>query len=239
MKKLMLIGGGEVGRGHTSYETKEIDEEIVRMTQKEKPIFLFIGLASSFSDSYYDTMKKIYKELGCTCTYLKKKNIINNPDIVKNKIESADIIYICGGDTIKLIEDIKNYEIDTLLEDALNKGTVLAGISAGAILLSQGGYSDALILRGESENYEYLSGLNFVNINICPHYKSNENKDSSLMNYLDSHNKEKMYCLENCTALKILDNSYQVLKSNPTKNVYICTKKEELIEEIINTGTID
>ena len=101
MKKLMLIGGGETGRGTTSYETKEIDEEVVKMTGKENPNFLFVGLASSFSDSYFDTMKKIYKELGCTPVYLKKKNILNNPDIVETKIKEADIIYICGGDTVK------------------------------------------------------------------------------------------------------------------------------------------
>jgi hypothetical protein len=60
MKKLMLIGGGDTGRGNSTYETKEIDEEVVKMTEKENPIFLFIGLASSHSDSYYDTMKKIW-----------------------------------------------------------------------------------------------------------------------------------------------------------------------------------
>ena len=86
--KLMLIGGGEIGRGSTNYETKEIDEEIVKMSDKEKPNLLFIGLASSFSDSYYDYIKNIYKELGCNTVYLKKKNVINNPDIVKNKISS-------------------------------------------------------------------------------------------------------------------------------------------------------
>ena len=59
MHKLMLIGGGEVGRGNTSYETEKIDQEIVKITNKEHPNFLFIGLASSFSDSYYDIMKKI------------------------------------------------------------------------------------------------------------------------------------------------------------------------------------
>ena len=81
MKKMVLIGGGDIGRGNTAYETKEIDEEIVKMTNIDKPNFLFIGLASSFSDSYYDTIKKIYKTLGCETVYLKKKNIINNPDM--------------------------------------------------------------------------------------------------------------------------------------------------------------
>lgn len=238
MKKLMLIGGGEVGRGHTSYETKEIDEEIVKMTGKENPNFLFVGLASSFSDSYYDTMKKIYKDLGCTCAYLKKKNIINNSDIVKNKILDADIIYICGGDTVKLINDIKEYEIDPLLEEAADSGTVLVGMSAGAILLSRGGYSDALILRGESEKHEYLEGLGIINIDFCPHYKSNSLKDTELYEYLKD-NSDKMFCLENCAALKVVGNSYQIIKSDDTKNGYLCSYEGELIETLLANGSLN
>jgi len=65
MGKFMLIGGGDVGRGRTNYETGLIDLEVVKMTQKDNPNFLFVGLASNFSDSYYDTMKKIYQESIC------------------------------------------------------------------------------------------------------------------------------------------------------------------------------
>ncbi|MBQ9019105.1 MAG: Type 1 glutamine amidotransferase-like domain-containing protein [Bacilli bacterium] len=232
MKKLMLIGGGDTGRGTTSYETKEIDEEIVKMTEKEKPNFLFIGLASSHSDSYYDTMKKIYKDLNCETVYLKKKNIINNPDIVVNKIENADIIYICGGDTVKLINDIKEYKIDKLLLNAYNKGTVLAGMSAGAILLSNKGFSDSLIVRGESNKHEFIKGLNFVNLNFCPHYHSNPTKTKELEEYLSKHN-EEVYSLENCTALKIVDNKISIIKSNKNSKAFLVSYKDKLIEKEI------
>ena len=64
MAKFVLIGGGDVGRGNTSYQTEVIDKKVVELTGKVNPNFLFVGLASSFSDSYFDTMKKIYmKEL--------------------------------------------------------------------------------------------------------------------------------------------------------------------------------
>ena len=224
MKKLMLIGGGETGRGTTTYETKEIDEEVVKMTEKENPIFLFIGLASSHSDSYYDTMKKIYKELGCTTEYLKKKNIINNPDIVKDKISRADIIYICGGDTVKLITDIKEYEIDKLLKEAYNRGCVMAGMSAGAIMLSREGFSDSLIFRGESDKHEFIKGFKFIDISICPHYHSNEVKDKEL---LDSIKDKEVYGLENGTALKIIDDKIEYIKSIKENNIYLVTKDKE------------
>ena len=222
MKRIVLIGGGDIGRGNTLYETKEIDEEIIKMTNKENPNFLFIGLASSYSDSYYDTIKKIYKDLGCNTSYLKKKNIINNPDITKNKILNADIIYIGGGDSIKLINEIKVYKIDSLLEEALNKGTVLAGISAGAILLSKEGFSDSLILRGESDKYSFLEGLNLVNINICPHYSLEKS-----IQLKEQINNREIYCLENSTALKIEDDSITIIKANPNNNIYLISKTKE------------
>ena len=224
MKKMVLIGGGDIGRGNTTYETKEIDEEIVKMTNIDKPNFLFIGLASSFSDSYYDTIKKIYKNLGCETVYLKKKNIINNPDIVKDKISNADIIYIGGGDSIKLINEIKEYKLDILLKEAYKKGTILVGISAGAILLSKEGFSDSLILRNESNKHSFVEGINLNNLIISPHYNSSIEKTNELKEQVASR---KVYGLENCTALKIEDDKISIIKSNSEKNVYLLSNNQE------------
>ena len=56
MEKLVCIGGGEVPRIKNwiqlPYETKEIDEEIVRLSGKQNPKLLFIGTASTNSYDY-------------------------------------------------------------------------------------------------------------------------------------------------------------------------------------------
>ena len=82
--RLVLIGGGDIGRNNTKYETKEIDEEIVRLTNKEKPNFLFIGLASSFADSYYKVIKDIYKNLGCETNKISNKTL-THMEVVEKK----------------------------------------------------------------------------------------------------------------------------------------------------------
>ena len=219
MAKFVLIGGGDVGRGNTSYETYNIDKRIVELTGKSNPNFLFCGLASSFSDSYFDTMKKIYKDFGCKCVYLKKKNIINNPDIVKNKIESSDIIYFCGGDSVKLVNDLKEYGIDELLREKVKSDCVIAGISAGAIMCSNDGYSDSLKMRGESDKYDFVPGLGFVDISFCPHFVVDGERSKELVSDLDGVSKE-VYCLEDLTAL-VVDNDISVIKCSEDKNVYI------------------
>ena len=231
MKKCVLIGGGDIGKGRTIYQTKEIDEEIVKLTHKDNSNFLFIGLASSYADSYYDTIKKIYKNLGCKTVYLKKNNLIHNPDLVKEKIEKADIIYIGGGDTIKLLDYCREYNLDIQLQKAYERGCVLVGISAGAILLSKEGFSDSKILRGESNKYEFIEGLNFIDISICPHYHEDYNKTKQLEEELKV-NKE-VYGIENGTALKIIENDISYIKSIDRNNIYLCFNDNEFKEKIL------
>ena len=144
--KIVAIGGGEIGRAGTSYQTKEMDEEIVRLTNKENPKFLFIGLASSFADSYYKIIKDIYKNLGCETGKISNKTL-THMEVVESKIKEADIIYVGGGDTSKLMSIIKENKIDVMLKKAMERGCVMAGISAGAIIWCKKGLSDYRIMR--------------------------------------------------------------------------------------------
>lgn len=231
MAKFMLIGGGDVGRGNTSYETGEIDKRIVAECGKEHPNFLFVGLASSFSDSYFDTMKKIYKELGCECVYLKKKNIINNPDIVKAKIDAADIIYFCGGDSVKLVNDLREYGIDKLLAEKIKRDCIVAGISAGAIMCCREGYSDSLKMRGESDKYDFVDGLGFIDIAFCPHYIQDGERALEMINDLEG-NKKEVICLEDGVALLVNDGKWDIVKCSSEKNGYLFKDGEYCLLDI-------
>ena len=67
-KKIVAIGGGENGRlledgTFAPYNTQKIDEEIVKLSNKENPHFLFINHAMpslKVQESYFQTMQKIY-----------------------------------------------------------------------------------------------------------------------------------------------------------------------------------
>ena len=102
MKKLVCIGGGEIPRYKDRillpYETKEIDEEIVRLSNKSNPKFLFISIASSHPEEYFEGIKKVYEKLGCIVSHL---NINKSYDDIKKDILNTDIIYeneiVCSG----------------------------------------------------------------------------------------------------------------------------------------------
>ena len=86
MGKIVAIGGGENGRGEHPYETGPFDREIVRLTGKDDPNFLFIGLANSFADSYYATMCDIFHgRLGCTHTDHLTEADLRDPDTLRRR----------------------------------------------------------------------------------------------------------------------------------------------------------
>ncbi|PJC37072.1 peptidase E, partial [Candidatus Peregrinibacteria bacterium CG_4_9_14_0_2_um_filter_53_11] len=50
-----------------------------------------------------------------------------------DKILSADLIYVGGGNTLKMMLRWKRFGVTTLLKQAYRKDIVLAGVSAGSI----------------------------------------------------------------------------------------------------------
>ncbi len=253
LKKLVAIGGGENGRQlsdgtYTTYDTKAIDQEIIRLTGKDKPNFLFINHAMSFSidiqESYYQTMKKIYGDLfGCNCKDLKTSEL-ENIDLVKEKIAWADIIYEGGGDTKSMIELWKKTGFDHILYDAYNDGKVISGISAGAVCYFKSCNSD---LEDEnSKEFEIVECLDWFNAFITPHCDEEGRLESTKKQL--NENKLIGIMLSNRSAIEIVDNKYRILTDNNGSinkpfvlkaywddNVY----KEKILPESIEYDSLD
>lgn len=231
--KLMLIGGGDIGRADTKYETGTIDEEVVKMAKKEEPNFLFISLASSFGDSYYKIIKDIYKNLGCKTGKISNKTL-SHMEVVEKKIKEADIIYIGGGDTVKLVNILKETGMDKMLKESLDNNTVLAGVSAGAIAYLKYGLSDVEIMNNISNNYVKVEGLGFLDYMFVPHFSSDPKKKLDLEDVLRKNNDIKAYCLDNCAALKIEDDKISVIKSKSDAKCYKASYSVKFnLEEIL------
>ena len=211
MKKLVCIGGGEIPRYKNEillpYETKEIDQEIVKLSNKEHPRFLFISIASSHPKEYFEGIKKIYEELGCIVSHLN----INKPfNELEHDILSTDIIYIGGENTKYLVEQLKNKKLDKLLIKAYNSGIVCSGLSAGSYCWFR-------------YNYDLIEGMNVINAVNCVHY---DQKDEISKNKLYDVVKEKNiigYAIDNQVALEFIDDDIKVIKSNDNKNAYRIT----------------
>lgn len=80
MGKFVAIGGGENGHHNTKYETAPFDKEIIKLTGKTTPNFLFIGLANSHPDYYL----RLWTEYTPVCIAVKP--IIYDMKILNIKI---------------------------------------------------------------------------------------------------------------------------------------------------------
>ena len=130
------------------------------------------------------------------------------------------------------MDTVKSYGIDELLKSAYDRGAVLVGISAGGIMLSRDGYSDSLILRGESDKYTFIDGLGFTDISFCPHYNADDNKKKSL--YSDLENTSKVvYGVEICCALEVVDDKISIIRSRDGANAWKIKYDKKIIEEEI------
>ena len=222
MKKLVCIGGGEIPRYKNEiilpYETKEIDEEIVKLSNKENPKFLFISIASSHPEDYFEGIKKVYDKLGCTVTHLD----INKPyDELEKDILNTDIIYIGGGNTKHLIEQLKYKKIDELLIKAYNTGIVCSGLSAGSYCWFK-------------YNYDLIEGMNVINAVNCVHYDQKDETAKIKLYNVVKENKIVGYAIDNQVALEFIDDEIKVIKSNLLRNAYkITCINEKIVEEIM------
>ena len=219
MKKLVCIGGGEIPRYKDGvllpYETKEIDEEIVRLSNKSNPNLLFISIASSNPDEYFKGIKDVFSKLGCNVSHL---DITKSYDEIKDSILNTDIIYIGGGNTKHLMEVLKDKKIDELLIEAYNKGIVCSGLSAGSYCWFKC-------------NYDLIEGMNVINAINCVHYDVKDNVAKNKLYDVVRNKNLVAYALDNQVALKIIDDKISVIKSNKDKNAYKITFTDNKIVE--------
>lgn len=215
-RKIVAIGGGENGRfledgSQTLYETEPMDKEIIRLTNKSTPNYLFLGHAMCFSkeiqDSYYETMRKIYcDKFGCNCRHLSADDLYND-ELVKELVDWADIIYEGGGDTRAMIKHWKETGFDTILKDAWEKGKVICGISAGAVCWFNFCNSDC-----EESKFEVVECLNWFNAFVTPHCDEDGRYESTKTQLKE--NKMLGLMLSNCSAVAIIDDKYKIISSN-------------------------
>lgn len=219
-KTIVAVGGGEIGRikvlpdgtlCQTEIETTLIDKFIVNATGKLNPKMLFIGTASQDKVSYLEVVSEHFKgRLGCSS--VESLNLIDSGisfEDIKNKIFSADIIYIGGGDTTTMLKIWKEFGVDKLLYEAYQKGIVLAGISAGAICWFE--YYDNMDDIDTIEQLEIIPGLAFIKGFGVPHYNQLSDDEKSIINNKLREKDLKGWSLDDCVAIVFQDDELKII----------------------------
>jgi dipeptidase E len=240
--KIVAIGGGENGRPGKPYEIKKFDEEIVKMTNLSNPNFLFIAFTQSSAEGaedYYNIINRNFTNLGCICEHLREKDL-QDMNIINKKITEANIIYVGGGNTLRLMNILRKYHIDEMLRSVGEKGTILCGISAGAICWHNFGNSDSRKFTSNSNKLIKVTGLGFIPALYCPHYDNESARQEDLKRMMKT-TKGVALAFESCSALKIIENKYWVLKTKESAKAWKCYwyKGKYIKTELPTTGEVD
>ncbi len=95
---------------------------------------------------------------------------------IEKKILGTDIVYVGGGNTLRMMRMWRKHSVDLLLRKAWENGTVMAGLSAGSICWFEAGHSDSRKGADPTKAFEYMKvrGLGLIEGLHCPHYDVEE-----------------------------------------------------------------
>lgn len=234
MGTIFAIGGGEM----RDLETFAIDKKIVESTGMKSPKALFIPTASDEPQGYIDLFNYVYGEkLGCNTDVLLLLEGKTSTDESRKKIMDADIIYVGGGNTRKMLQVWEKYEIDNSLKVAHKNGKILSGLSAGSICWFKSGHSDSNSFDAEGEwNYIRIEGLNLIDAMHCPHYNEDIREEDFNKKILEYD--EIGIAIDNNCAIEFKDNYYKIHKSDVQSKAYKVYQVDgkTIREELNNTS---
>ena len=200
------------GANYDKRESLKIDLDIIKETKKESPVVLLIAIASYDNDKKIEQFKSYYESLNAKVVVLYTADMDNTKEEILFQMKYADVIYFTGGITSKLVKFITVYKLRDDLIELCKAGKIIAGVSAGAIMMFTRGFGDkdAYTYNLETVNHQFVDGNNIFDGVFCPHYQ----KDGLLV-FNDEVKQYSLngYALENGCALKINQDGYYVIKS--------------------------
>ena len=232
-RNIIAIGGGDIRQ----QQTLAIDKEIVQFSGKKQPTLLFIPTASSDKVSYCDEIRELFSDLGCLVDVLYLIKERPSTSIIEQKILSADIIYVGGGNTLKMMTLWRRLGIDILLNQARAQGAILCGVSAGSICWFNYGNSDSRKDKNLDADYIKVTGLGFIDAFHCPHHDTEHERKASLKKMMQKCSGIAI-ALDDCVALQIVDDTYRIISSREKASAYkIYWKLDKFYKEKIEAIT--
>lgn len=118
---------------------------------------------------YVTSGKKALEKMGLIVDELEVSTA--STDEITSKIKQNDYIYVTGGNTFYLLQELKRTGADRLIIDEVNAGKLYIGESAGAIVTSPNiEYVKGMDREKEAPDLDNLDALGLVDFYTVPHH---------------------------------------------------------------------
>lgn len=187
---LVFYSGGD------EKENQNLDRAFVELLGKKNPVVTFIPSSSYLSEQEFKTFVRHYSKFKIT-RFIHFPIDVPFDKILFQEVMRSDAIHMAGGNTFYFLNSIRKAKLLPQLKDFAQKGGLLTGLSAGAIMMTENiemaGYPE--FDRDENVvNISNLSSLNLVDFLFFPHFKNSARYDAVFRKYTKLKNKTIYAC---------------------------------------------
>ena len=153
------------------YLTSVASDVIDKLDFKGKTKTAFIATAAEpYEDKWF--VKKDKEALGSVGLFVTDVDIKDKTrEELFNILKEFEIIFVAGGNTFYLLEQMNNCEFKDVLLELLNKEVIYVGSSAGSIVLCPDiEFISSFDDRVEAKGLNSTKGLALVDFYVFPHY---------------------------------------------------------------------
>ncbi len=234
MQQIIALGGGGFSEEPANLA---LDRYILEQARKLNPAICFLGQASAESADYTLRFYQAYAGLGARPTHHGFYNWpVTNPEPL---LLAQDIIFVGGGNTRNMLAIWQAWDLPRILRQALEQGTILAGISAGANCWFEQGITDSI-----APQLGVMDCMGFLTGSFCPHYDAEVERRPTFHRLLTEGRVRPGYAADNGVAFHFIDGKlHRVVSSRPTAlgfrlDVVDGHPREQVIEPEVLPGAV-
>lgn len=138
----------------------------------------FIPTASIPEDykGYVENDRKAFKELGLIICELDISN--TSKEKIEEIILKNDFIYVSGGNTFYLLQELQKSGADKIIVSEIEKGKIYIGASAGSVILAKNiKYIEKMDDSSKAKNLTDYNALNIIDFYPLPHHTNEPFKE--------------------------------------------------------------
>ncbi|MEM1322050.1 MAG: peptidase E [Bacteroidota bacterium] len=210
-RQIIALGGGGFSM---EPEVPLLDRYILAQSPAERPRICFIPTASGDADSYIESFYQFFNQQDCIPTHLSLFK--GHTNMIYDFVMEQDILYVGGGNTRNMLVLWKEWQLDRFILEAYQKGTVLCGVSAGAICWFDQGLTDSV-----PNELNALDGLGLLRGSNCPHFDGEPLRRPAYTTLIAKGSIQAGIAADDGVGLHYIDEElHRVISSRPPARAY-------------------